>query len=140
MKLDCMPTAMANLFKWSGKKFSYTKQRFYLYRMFKFDPERGTSFKNCDRVLKKPIKDLIIKRKINADYKSIVKHLSESGCILLSYQKDNGAFHSVLVIKDNKNTVSIVNYHNGKVISLISKKIFKKYTERCNTAYFVKKK
>jgi UTP-glucose-1-phosphate uridylyltransferase len=71
-----------------------------------------------------------------------VTHLQDGGCVLLGYQKDSGIGHIALVIKENKNTITIVNHFIDKkhsTIHLMKKEKFKKYIRRENLAFLVSK-
>lgn len=140
-KTDCAPTGFANLLKWSGQRYSYRANRFHLYYIFNYD-ETGVDREDTLRVMKTPIKNLHIRIKSNVTYKEITDHLSSGGVILLGYLKDSGTGHIALVIKENENTISIVNHfinRKHKVIYKMPKKIFKKYIQKENLAFFATK-
>jgi hypothetical protein len=142
MNLDCFPTAMANMFKWAGKKVSYREERFKLYKILKFDSSEGTDFRDSERVMKIPIKGLKVKRQQNSNYKSITNILRKGGCVILSFKTNTSGYHAALIIKENKKTLTVVNYYIKELketITYVPKNVMKKYMRRENIVYFIKK-
>lgn len=137
LKMDCVPIAFTNLFKWAGNNLSYKEIRFHLYKILNFNYSMGTSFDSYESVLKEGIKGFLIIKKFSIKPKSFVQHLNNKGCIMFTYLTENGGFHTALIVGFDQGKFQFVNHREDKTISLISVKKLRKYLKKQNIIHFI---
>lgn len=125
---DCVPVALMNILKWSGKKFDYN----YAYKPFK--ELLGTDYSGtCQkkelsmmRILDLAGFPIHVKRKINlADVDQAIKQeCILSVCSCLNWYSDP-FLHVYLVVGANSEEIQLVNAHGSRAVQWMPRKDFK---------------
>ena len=117
-KFYCVPTALCNAYKHYGEKISYRKHYNNLLDFLDTNQERGTR----NKYFLKIVKDLdFLKTKVvhKTTVHKMKQHLDNNGIIFFIFMANTGGYHCSLIIRNNKNEFTFINYYTGKTITLV---------------------
>lgn len=134
---SCGPTVIANTVKWSGRKFSLAKNRKKIIKACGCS-KNGTSTRSLERGLAKYAKKYFTIELKENTFNNIVDHTKkEDSAVLLKFRWPNLTIgHYVLITNSTPKGAffTVINLYgkNGKAVTRITKKIFKKlfFTEK----------
>jgi len=135
---DCGPVAIANSFKWAGKRFDYISKHKQIMTYFKVKENKGVHrhlFHDFLTKKKFPFSIVKIKRNITAAY--MKAHIKANQAIILGIEL-GGFAHVMLAIQINNKNITLINWKN-KTINKVRLSQFNKYLNKYSIGYIIKK-